>query len=555
MTESRRRIAILLFGLLTLACSTDLPLNPNARHTEASVNRSEPTTALDSTAYLLAQALSDPIVRARLRNDLRDSPFKRHRIEFKSYIARPDGVVLSAKASSLIQGGESQLRSLFLRLPALELVLARPADRAFWNADSDLLVVSVPANVTANDSTTRPFAAFNTLGESFAISPTQFVRPAMFVLRPATDFPSNAEDVRRATPHQARGTVETLAEERANLLTDAAKEFSGSSPTTPRLQIICDPRGEYCYDDDPPPEVPQGGVDLDSWMTTDACFGYTVSLNSSNDTDNDLVLDDCEFPIAYALRPLLNLSTSDGFSDREPYWAVSRHPTKPNVLQIIYALAYHEDGGSWGVEAHTGDSEWIVFEVSNPIDSRWRLDFATLSAHWGTWADHTATYAAEDLEYTLIYRARPRIWRRKQSTQPIGPTEFAIGSTPAREAILRKILTSFPTRTWETITGRVPVLASNCSIAQLVGIGPRRMLSVFGLMHSSAAGFRTGHLHRQRVTIIRSLSSNFDNAGSQFVPGHNDRSPCDAHVGALRMQFTDGRWHGEFRWQLFFSFD
>lgn len=181
---------------------------------------------------------------------------------------------------------------------------------------------------------------------------------------------------------------------------------------TPRFEIICDWRGENCYDDDPQPDPPQGGVDLDPSMTGSNCFGYTTSLDGSNDADNDRILDSCEYPIAYALRPLLNISVDDGASSREPYWSVSRHPTKPDVLQIFYALAYHDDGGTrnGGFGSHKGDSEWIVFEVSNPIASRWRLDYATLSAHWGTFNDHTATYAAEDLEYTIVYRARPRIW-------------------------------------------------------------------------------------------------------------------------------------------------
>lgn len=46
------------------------------------------------------------------------------------------------------------------------------------------------------------------------------------------------------------------------------------------------------------------------------------------------------------------------------------------------------------------------------VETQWRLDFATLSAHYGENGsfDHTATYWAEDLEYTLFWRARPRIW-------------------------------------------------------------------------------------------------------------------------------------------------
>lgn len=397
----------LLAGLI--GCS-DMPTDPILSPTRSS-HLSVASTPMDSLAQLVALSLADAAIRQMVRDNLRDSPFASHRIELLSYLRGSDGGRLAQRMAAARRSDVSDLIAFVGRQPSLELIVPRPVDRVEWTGSTEIAVIGMTAvpPLTRVDSTEVSINGFDLNGNLVSISRLAFSRRALLVVRWTQDpFPVDAEAMRKGAKQQNRVTVSTPAEERTRMPVTPREDRI----PLPRFQIICDWRGENCYDDDPQPEPPQGGVDLDSWMTESACFGYDSSLTSANDADRDLVLDVCEYPIAYALRPMLNISVDDGASSREPYWSVSRHPTKPGVLQIFYALSYHDDGGTryGGFGSHKGDSEWIVFEVSNPIGSRWRLDYATLSAHWGTFNDHTAKYAAEDLEYTIVYRARPRIW-------------------------------------------------------------------------------------------------------------------------------------------------
>jgi len=377
---------------------------------------------------MLALSLVDSSLRTQLRNHLRDTPFENHRIALQPYLSGQAGQALLVKMARLGGSSPSRIMETLHDFPPLEIALDGVLDRLFWKGTSDIIVygLSVPA-ATLFAGGQLSLVGFDVNGTAQNLTLGETANRRLLVIQPATDpFPTDAEDRRAAAPRQTRLTVSTPDEERARLLEVGQREIqhSAASASDPKIrnQIICDWRGEYCYDDDPPPEPLQGGVDLPAGIDQEHCFGYVVTLDGTNDIDQDGVLDSCEFPIAYAMRPVLNIGNDDGAPLREPYMSVSRHPTKANTLQIIYALAYHRDAGTpflWGAGGHEGDSEFIIFEVSNPkgfaygeqVETRWRLDYATLSAHYGDGSfDHTATYWAEDLEYTIYWRARPRIW-------------------------------------------------------------------------------------------------------------------------------------------------
>ena len=242
----------------------------------------------------------------------------------------------------------------------------------------------------------------------FELVPDRYSGLKLLVLRPISDpFPTDAEAVRAAAPKQDRLEVSTFSEERT------AQEALGArlARLQPRMDL------EPCYPDCPPPPpsppaVANGGATLPSHMTQTYCDGRFTTLPPSGDLDSDGMRDDCEYAIASALSPLLNLSTQDPMSINNPYWAVSKHPDPGKHFQVMYAISYYEDPGDylWGAEWHHGDSEFIILNFRNAGGSKWGVLNATLSAHWQAGSyDATATYYYDDLEYagSVPY---PRIW-------------------------------------------------------------------------------------------------------------------------------------------------
>jgi hypothetical protein len=121
------------------------------------------------------------------------------------------------------------------------------------------------------------------------------------------------------------------------------------------------------------------------------------------------------------LAPLLNIGNDDWVPLRQPYWAASRNPDRPDNVQIIYALSYLMDGGFFFTaytDQHQGDSEFIILEVINATGSRWGIIGATLSAHFNAeqgvcyyLAGHYCgadSYYWDDLDYPQ--GPYPRIW-------------------------------------------------------------------------------------------------------------------------------------------------
>lgn len=192
-------------------------------------------------------------------------------------------------------------------------------------------------------------------------------------------------------------------------------------PGAPSMIIQCgDPGAPPDCDDPPPPPPPPpavggGGATLASTMTKAYC--YTVT--AATDVDNDQIRDDCEAALASRLAPLLNIGNDEWASARQPYWAASRNPDRPDNVQIIYALAYVRDGGFFYLgSAHEGDSEFIILEVINTSGSNWGIIGATLSAHfnaednawWFIFGYHEGgdSYYWDDLDYPQ--GPFPRIW-------------------------------------------------------------------------------------------------------------------------------------------------
>lgn len=170
----------------------------------------------------------------------------------------------------------------------------------------------------------------------------------------------------------------------------------------------CDPQTAVIPCDDPSSGIDAPSDVLASWVNWHNC-----TTAPSRDRDQDGFDDDCEYQVAFAVRPRLLISYGDNVWSRESYWSVRRDDALRTVA-IFYLLGYHLDGGDpeTGWTAHKGDSEFIIVRLYNSTGSRWSVRSVTLSAHWNTDSDDTTTRTAGGLSF--YGDMRPKVWVAEQ---------------------------------------------------------------------------------------------------------------------------------------------
>lgn len=383
----------------------------------------------------LALALRDGSVRLGLRDALRDSPFRLHALHLTSFLQGPDGIGLAAKAAAALKIPVNAFISMAETTPNLELVIPRTLDRTSWDGGAELDVTATTSALKARRDAERIFErGYDVNGNVTSVATLRYSARPYIILRPIElEFPTDPEHIRAAAPKHARSTVSTPSEERAAMRQRGREEVArqkAASETKASATMFGGSMRTYIPECDPettpggcsagggwsPPGVGGGGTTLPSEMTKSYCYGNTPALDATTDRDNDRIKDDCEDALAANLAPLLNIGNEDWCPARQPYWSASRHPDRPDNIQIIYALSYLCDGGYivWG-SGHEGDSEFIVLEVINAVDTRWGIISATLSAHFGAEegvapGDQSGAdeYYWDDLDYPQ--GPFPRIW-------------------------------------------------------------------------------------------------------------------------------------------------
>jgi len=227
-------------------------------------------------------------------------------------------------------------------------------------------------------------------------SPAPF--PYIAIQPVETAFGRDPESARGAAPQLTRNTVSTAAEERASYMIST-----------------CDPDTQYGCGGALLPE--QGGVTLPSQYTRSWCFGLSAPIAPSEDLDLDGFRDSCEALLAYTFRPARQMSGSDRAPGGEAKYSAARRRVDSDgrsEVAIFYALSYYRDPGApvGAVDAHDGDSEFIIVELHCAEGSRWIADYVTFSAHWnaGAGVDHTSRYFQDALEWSDGARARVRAW-------------------------------------------------------------------------------------------------------------------------------------------------
>ena len=405
-----RLVLLLVFPFVVSCATTDNATGPTETKAAATLSILSNPQANDSLALAVALSLSSETLRLRLLDDLRDSPFPDHSIHLRSYLNGARGHDLMASLARTLGRSEKDFQKFEASFPQLTLQLDRTLDRVTWKGTPDLIVYA-PTLQGEKQIIAGPTArGFTTDGREVSV-PTWEAGPGPYLALRSTNinFGNDPEGKRRlGQSHAERRTVSTPEEERNR----PEKALSASFTILPPPPC--------------PPDCPSGGgpspdgIALPSPYTAGYCFGWPAwgvpLIDDSNDTDHDGIKQDCEYQLAYQFRPQMARNSHEDAPDREPYWSVTRIPGSVTGVRIFYALSYYRDAGehTTGWTSHDGDTEFVIVELENNMNNSnyrlWEMTSITLSAHWNSGQDRTATYAASDIEYPVKYRGRPRVW-------------------------------------------------------------------------------------------------------------------------------------------------
>lgn len=376
------------------ACS-DLPSTSPAAAPRLGAAGAQAADPADPVIRALANSLSDASVRKRLLEDLRDSPFPKHRLHLKSYLRGNSGSALLAAGAQKAGIRPARLNALLDSLPEMEIVMPTEMDRTRWTGTPDIVVVGSALD-RSEIHRRGTLSGYTTAGAAITIpvyAPAG--RPQIILIPTRQNFGADPEARRRSSPRKERGTVSTMMTEECDPMT-AVIECSGDGTGGGG-------GGSTAV-----------GVRLSSGDT----YQCMVGAYGPGDGDGDTIRDDCEAELAAKFRPYLALKAHDpwytiaGDDDvrREEHWA-GRLGDTHNAVKIFYALSYYRDMGDptcLGCTSHVGDSEWINLHVYYQ-NGYWFVNKARLSAHWRSSAESTETVLAQDLEFPGEI-GRIRVW-------------------------------------------------------------------------------------------------------------------------------------------------
>lgn len=150
-TRHRRRLCTLAvaFALLAAACS-DQPTAPSPASGSSVARAGAPGAAgavaeeeaMALVARTMALALSDAGLRQRIRNDLRASRNREHKVPAQEYFKGASGGILLAKMAQHGNVSRDSLQQLLAAVRPLELYFPVPAHRGTWTGGADLVVAS-----------------------------------------------------------------------------------------------------------------------------------------------------------------------------------------------------------------------------------------------------------------------------------------------------------------------------------------------------------------------------------------------------------------------------
>lgn len=224
------------------------PLSPSAAVASPSLSlAADEHAAAAELARIVALALDDNGLRQRVKQDMRRSPFREHKLELSSYV-RGNGGILLAKMSQRSGRSRDELMSLMAAVRPLEFYMPVTSHRESWRGGPELLVA------WRLDESETP-SGYTLAGERVALDPRTPPQTPTLVLVPVeTEFslPLSATDARNVNDQNGE-TIGTMVV--APIV--CAQSASPGQVTTMAEECPVDPGdggGTYT----PPPPPPAG---------------------------------------------------------------------------------------------------------------------------------------------------------------------------------------------------------------------------------------------------------------------------------------------------------
>jgi hypothetical protein len=177
-TLLRVAVPLLAAAALLSACSDRQDATAPVPTVDARAARS---SAMETVTRALAGSLADQAVRDRVRDDLRDSPFREHKVPLQAYLTGSGGHLLDAMAAHSGKTGAELLR-LVGQMPAMEFYMPVESQRDTWAATPDVMVAY---QLTESDAP----IAYDVSGTRTVLSPTAAPsRPVLTLVPVETNF-------------------------------------------------------------------------------------------------------------------------------------------------------------------------------------------------------------------------------------------------------------------------------------------------------------------------------------------------------------------------------
>lgn len=129
---------------MTTACRDSQAVDPTA--SQASISRLQaeaPQSGLETVAKGLALALDEPQIRRALKERMRLSRFREHKLPLQDSLLRSSaGIALLNRAAARLKISRAEMVNTVNALPPIELYMPVRAQRGRWNGENGVLVVA-----------------------------------------------------------------------------------------------------------------------------------------------------------------------------------------------------------------------------------------------------------------------------------------------------------------------------------------------------------------------------------------------------------------------------
>jgi hypothetical protein len=152
----------------------------------------------------IATAMNDPVVRRQVLEDLRDSPFRRHKLDLKGYLRGSRGNALASASSRAVGRPVEALLNAADVGGGLEFWEPRAIDRTRWNGNDSIAVIGTILSPGELKPVSN-YPGFDVAGRVVAVNIAGWApRPYLAIDPSMQSFGQDPEGSRAAAPHRNR---------------------------------------------------------------------------------------------------------------------------------------------------------------------------------------------------------------------------------------------------------------------------------------------------------------------------------------------------------------